>query len=38
MRTTVDPATDTDDRVHPNAAGAQKVASRWFTALAPLIP
>jgi lysophospholipase L1-like esterase len=30
--------TDTvDDKVHPNASGAKKMASRWMTALLPLL-
>ena len=34
-----DPATDTlDDRVHPNASGASKIAGRWFEALTKILP
>jgi lysophospholipase L1-like esterase len=29
--------TDTNDKVHPNAAGAQKMAAKWFAALSPLL-
>ncbi len=32
-----DDATDTYDGVHPNDAGNQKMANRWYPALAPLI-
>lgn len=32
-----DPRTDTYDGVHPNAAGATKMADAWFDALAPLL-
>ena len=34
-----DPATgqDTSDGVHPNATGSQKIATKWFNALTPLI-
>jgi lysophospholipase L1-like esterase len=28
---------DTSDGVHPNAAGSQKIAAKWFNALTPLI-
>ena len=33
-----DAATDTHDDVHPNTAGEQKMADRWYQALAPLLP
>ena len=34
-----DPKTDTvADKVHPNAQGAEKMASRWFEALAKTLP
>ncbi|MFD7699577.1 GDSL-type esterase/lipase family protein [Streptomyces caelestis] len=32
-----DTATDTYDGVHPNAAGNEKIAARWFPALAALL-
>ncbi|GAA3501699.1 hypothetical protein GCM10019016_088060 [Streptomyces prasinosporus] len=32
-----DTATDTYDGVHPNAAGDEKIAARWFPALAALL-
>jgi lysophospholipase L1-like esterase len=32
-----DAASDTRDGVHPNAAGSQKMADRWYAALAPLL-
>ncbi len=32
-----DSATDTGDGVHPNASGSQKMAERWYAALAPLL-
>ncbi|HTV22236.1 MAG TPA: GDSL-type esterase/lipase family protein [Polyangiaceae bacterium] len=32
-----DAAADTRDGVHPNTAGSQKMADRWFAALAPLL-
>lgn len=32
-----DPATDTYDGVHPNAAGDAKIAARWFPPLAALL-
>ncbi len=32
-----DTATDTGDGVHPNASGDQKMANRWYPALAPLL-
>jgi lysophospholipase L1-like esterase len=31
------PSTDTNDGVHPNPAGSQKIATRWFNALMPLV-
>jgi lysophospholipase L1-like esterase len=32
-----DAASDTRDGVHPNDAGSQKMADRWYAALAPLL-
>jgi mannan endo-1,4-beta-mannosidase len=31
------PSTDTGDGVHPNTTGSQKIATRWFNALMPLV-
>jgi len=33
----IDPATETWDGVHPNRAGGQKMATRWYRVLRPLI-
>jgi lysophospholipase L1-like esterase len=39
LATGFDPATDTvADKVHPNQAGAAKIAERWAAALSPLLP
>lgn len=35
--TDFDPSTETYDGVHPNAAGEQKMSSRWFSALADVL-
>ncbi len=37
LYTGLDPVKDFSDGVHLNAAGSEKVASRWFAALAPLL-
>ena len=37
MYTGFDPATESGDGIHPNAAGTQFMVDRWFDALSPLI-
>jgi hypothetical protein len=37
LYTGLDPVNDFSDRVHLNLSGSEKVASRWFTALQPIL-